>query len=1195
MSKPTFKSTLVQAAAACVLTFAAAGSAAASVPVSDAPLFLPTPVDPNIMFIIDDSGSMHWEVTPDEYLGTAYYVFPRADGNYGAGDYANNVVSFRDAAPAAAAEQAYVAAMRSPEVNKSYYNPAITYRPWVRADGTLFPNSNPTAARHHPIRNTGTRNLTVNETANVAWRRCTAGATGVSSCATTNESRTFYPAVYFQYNGGNRFDRASYTRVEIRSTIASYSGGGRENRSDCVGGVCTYAQEIQNFANWYTYYRSRMLASQAAIGRAFVNQSEKMRVGFGSLNAANSNVDGVNSRAIIRGVRQFEGVNRTNFYQSLYEGVWPPANTPLRRALDDAGQYFSRSDNRGPWGAVPGTDDPSPHIECRQSYTILMTDGYWNDAAAPTAGARANVDGTAGPTITGPAGQTYTYQAVTPFTDAHADTVADVAMYYWKRDLRPDLENRVPASPFNPAFWQHMVTFGVGLGVTGSIDPDLAFSAIGASPPINITWPNPTASNAAKLDDLLHAGVNSRGGFFSAADPETFANELAGVIQTIVARTLASGGTAASAARREGEFLVYVPDFDTTDWTGDLKAYRLQSDGQLGALAWSAADLLASGSPVSLGARRVFATVPSGSNFSIVPLASAVAQLGIGAGDLADLGPAITSADIVNYLRGDHSREIRNGGTLRDRAKRLGDIINSQPEVLTSATFGYEQLPDADGGGTGPGSYAEFLEFKRDRRPVVFVATNNGMLHAFDGRPNGGGELFAIIPNSALPFVKELPKQNYQRRFLFDGSPVQADVRLGGQWRTVLLAPAGLGGRSVTLLDVTDPQTSFGTDNFLWEFQHPGLGLTISKPSAVRLQGGRWVALFGNGLNSPGGSGTDPHKASLFVVDLANASNFQRIQAGNDGTALNPNGMTAVVGVDTDFDGGVDTIYGADYRGHVWRFDVDASGNIGPAKLLFRAVDAANQRQHITGELDVSLHHIRGQMVYFGTGRFLAEGDNLVTVGSQVQTFYGIWDDDAAVNGRSELQQQRIEAEVNLSSGVGRRLTNNAVDWSTQKGWYLDLRVGTTPTRGERVIGQPQVFQGLVLFTTYEPLGNPCISGGINRLYLLNALTGARNLNLGAECPDCGGVTLQEGAPVVDPPVVVTPPSPICRPGIDPDCEERYVDPDGEPCNPAINPGCELMPAPGEGCVSALGFVLNSGLNNRLLLQCGRQAWRQIE
>ena len=102
--------------------------------------------------------------------------------------------------------------------------------------------------------------------------------------------------------------------------------------------------------------------------------------------------------------------------------------------------------------------------------------------------ARANVDGSNGSTITGPSlgtglpPQSYTFNSATPFTDTHSNTLADVAMYYWNRDLHTGLANRVPTSTINPAFWQHMVTYGVALGATGSIDATTALNAITAAP-----------------------------------------------------------------------------------------------------------------------------------------------------------------------------------------------------------------------------------------------------------------------------------------------------------------------------------------------------------------------------------------------------------------------------------------------------------------------------------------------------------------------------------------------------------------------------------------------------------------------------------------------------------------------------------------------------------------------------------------
>jgi hypothetical protein len=132
--------------------------------------------------------------------------------------------------------------------------------------------------------------------------------------------------------------------------------------------------------------------------------------------------------------------------------------TPLRRALNAAGQYYCRNDNSGPWGNTPGTDDSSSasdHISCRHSYTILMTDGYWTegtDYQAATSGARANNDGTITNNTTNShpgQGENYSYTPADPFQDDRSNTLADVAMYYWKRNLRTDLDNKVPISPIN--------------------------------------------------------------------------------------------------------------------------------------------------------------------------------------------------------------------------------------------------------------------------------------------------------------------------------------------------------------------------------------------------------------------------------------------------------------------------------------------------------------------------------------------------------------------------------------------------------------------------------------------------------------------------------------------------------------------------------------------------------------------------
>ena len=97
-------------------------------------------------------------------------------------------------------------------------------------------------------------------------------------------------------------------------------------------------------------------------------------------------------------------------------------------------------------------------------------------------------------------------------------------MYYWNRDLVSDLENNVPTSTADPAFWQHMVTFGLSIGQQGNLDPSTDLPSI-----INGTksWGNPNdAEDADRIDDLWHASVNGHGSFLAAASPTEFAQGL---------------------------------------------------------------------------------------------------------------------------------------------------------------------------------------------------------------------------------------------------------------------------------------------------------------------------------------------------------------------------------------------------------------------------------------------------------------------------------------------------------------------------------------------------------------------------------------------------------------------------------------------------------------------------------------------
>lgn len=1155
--------------------------------ISQNPLFLATSVEPNVLFLIDDSGSMMWETMPDqgvtnkivEDTGIAgigrliMWLYPRVDGLQGGTDYANVRIPRFDGNLSAFT--------RSANNNTVYYNPAITYRPWVNADGSEMLDAPPDAAPHRPRfdgsvpGNTdfGTRNLEA-EFSHNRWRL----DNGNDDNTTINN---IWPSVYYHYDGVGDLNLAtSYERVEIRPGNAPFTGHGRLNRTDCaVVGSCTYAEEIQNFANWYTYHRNRIFASRAGIGRAFVDFDGGMRVGFGAINhrrGSTNTLDGVAGNwAVLRGVRDFTGAEKEEFFELLYDRPFNADGTALRRGLDGAGQYFSRTDERGPWSTTPGATG-GEDLACRQSFSILMTDGFatgGNDWAARGAARRENTDGSTAQNTTNvhPSGGAlnYTYAPADPFQDAFANTLADVAMYYWKRDLHPGLDNRVPTTADNPAFWQHMVTYGVGLGVQGVIDPDDAWQAVEDG--TAIAWPDPRYNNLncgdgpagtceARIDDLLHAGVNSRGGFFSVADPDSFREELRLVIADIIARAAATTGVAVSATRLATDTFVFTGDFDSENWTGQLRAL----DPEDGSVEWSASaelDILGHAS------RNIFTYDPVAESGLVFNSSATAIQTRIM--DLAPTTPAEwTFANIVNYLRGSDALEESSGGPFRDRDSMLGDLVNSRPIFSGRGNEGWaRQYDDYNNYIDGPKLDPRDCAAPCARKETVFIGANDGMLHAFDART--GREHFSFIPAAVHENIHELARPDYTHRFFVDGQITVADARIGGggqPWETVLVGGLGAGGKSVYALDVTQPQ-SFSDADVKWEFSHPELGFTYGEPLIARLEDGTWVAVFGNGYNS------ENNQAVLFVVDLKTGNELHKVELGTAGG----NGLSGVVGWrDVGTRSYLDRVYAGDLNGTIWRVDFNSSTpEVKYADGLFTDPNG----RPITATPNLAAHPSGGVAVYVGTGKLIENSDRL---DGDLDRFYVVRDRDVAVTGLSGF----TEAEITAGPPPIYRTIENTAGMGAD-GWFMDLTDGVA--EGERVLAPPRVIFGRVILATYEPVEDPCQPGGLQRAYVLDALTGDGAIPF---CPNCGALEIGAGAPFV-PPIAIRPQNPsdgssVTFPGhVDP------ADPDPFPTPPA-------PPSAGEttaGWCSEFGIppLFEGGSFLSLGTICeGRQMWREI-
>jgi len=1024
--RKTSASRLSAFTAGLLLTIATSQAAYGQVNLASVPLFLKESVDPNMMFVFDDSGSMGWRYMPDDLGGN---------------DIDNNWYY-------------------SSSVNKIYYNPEVTYLPPFKPDSSgRYPNSVYTDA---PVNGFDTNSTKDNL------------------------------SQYIRFDQIGAIEEGFYMGLKDTDDCRA-----SPKNNDCYDTVLlnNASSEVkQNYANWFSFYSTRDKAAKSGITEAFFSLPENIRLGYGAINVNDSTIDNLdNTDTIVSGVRPYTSTRRQQFLSWL-QNKNVSGGTPLRTALKDIGEYYSRTDNAGPWGATPGTNDTTDQVECRQSFAILMTDGIWN-GSSPSVG---NVDNTSDPSYTNPDpdGDDFSYQAVSPFADSHSNTLADVAMKYWKNDLRSNLGNKVPSNNVDPAFWQHMATFTVGFGVVGDISETAATAAVQSGD--SISWPEPASNRSPEnIDDLLHAAINGHGGYASADSPVAFTNALTDFLGDAIGRAQTSASAAAvSSAVLRTESLGFFAGFRSEDWSGTLMAFNFDQGTQV----WDAETVLANTLPAnrtlithngSTGVELAFDNNASLANLSNAQRLALNADPTLAAQD--DLGH-----QRLAWLHGDtnansafRSRQAINVvGTTVNRL--LGDIVNANPQFVGTPNFGSSRLPGDEGSSYGP--FRSTTTYQ-ERIDTVYVPANDGILHAFNSE--NGNELFGYVPGELLlpqganshARISELMLPNYAHEYFMDGTPRVRDAYIDKdgdgdkEWRTILLGTMGLGGKTVFALDVTNPGSFSPADDVLWEFTHTDLGYGVTDPQISRLETGAWVAIFGNGYN-----GTS-NQSSLFVVDLADGSLIDQLETGA-GSQSSPNGLAAPA--ITSFPG-TDAItryaYAGDLLGNMWRFDLTGNNTNGwSATKLFSAENSSGIPQPITVPPRVVLNpsNTDEMVIAFGTGSFLRSGDES---NDNVQSLYAVQDDLSESNlTRSSLLEQTITTQetvtVNRASGSGtntftvRETSENEL--TTEKGWYLDLIHNSVKT-GERVISRATFPFGVnpdrVRFTTVIPDDDPCASG----------------------------------------------------------------------------------------------------------------------
>ena len=415
--------------------------------------------------------------------------------------------------------------------------------------------------------------------------------------------------------------------------------------------------------------------------------------------------------------------------------------TPTVDAMWRIGEYFS---NGGSAAGLPGVIDPLDPVtgKCQPNYHLMSTDGYANQAPVAYKTKLGDTIGNRDLTVPGMLpGPIDGFVPGGPFPPpyregptATSNTMADVAMYYWINDLRPELPNTGKDSV---APWQKVNFYGLAIGAEGSLPHDLATKD--GLEKGSIDWPPAKNNTPTSIDDLWHAAVNSRGTYYNAQNAQELAESIASALGdfTDQAGTGAAVGMAGAQLTATTSF-GYRTSYDV-GWWGDVKKYALNpatgaidvdKDGiPLSPPVWTAAaqlDAQVAGDGWKSGKNRRIVTINDSGKVPVpVPFAfdklSADQQKSLNAGWLP---PKPKAEAVLDFLRGDQSNEGVGTTHFRIRSHVLGDFVNSG-----AVPVGAPSRPYDDAGNPG---YPDFAKKSRRVRRWLYVGGNDGMVHALD-------------------------------------------------------------------------------------------------------------------------------------------------------------------------------------------------------------------------------------------------------------------------------------------------------------------------------------------------------------------------------------------------------------------------------------------------------------------------------
>ena len=943
----------------------------------------------------------------------------------------------------------------------------------------------------------------------------------------------------------------SLVYVNIQSAVTSYPEPGSlskaADRTDCTGATCTYAQEMTNYANWWTYYQTRMQGMKTSASLAFKVIDNRYRVGFITINNSTSNY---------LPIGKFEsgnGQQKNNWYTRLFATL-PSGGTPLRSALGLVGRIYANKAG----GSYPA--DPVEYA-CQPSFTLLTTDGYWNGAAGTDVNGSniGNLDGTGTPRPL--------YEGGT----ATSGTLADVAKYYFDNDLRKSSlsnctgalgQNVCGEGAGNESFIkQNMTTLTLGLGIDGTLfyEGDYATQATGDFADIKSgvkNWPVPELiANASStegpkhIDDLWHAAVNGNGSYFSARSPKELSDSLRRALSNIQSKVgTGSASSASSLQPTAGDNFEYTASYETVKWIGNLESRTVNTQNFETSedAGWCAEDIASAS--CTLPAQLVSEVINNSTNFYCK-------TSNTNATNCNSLGGVLTGTDcrveVESSCAGTMKTKVAaNSDTRTIYMNKAGSLIkfdwgnlDSGQQYYYSSTFLSSKLSQWPEYTSGTGGQQEkavgvnFINYLRghqgyedrssnlvdnriyryreatlgditESQPAfvakiqfnyvdsgfsAFKTSQNGRsptvyVGANDGMLHAfnattGQERWAFVPTPAISKMWKLADKDYATNHV---NLVNGDPVIAEIYDGgwKTILVAGLGGGGRGYYALDI--TNPDVPKLLWEktaTDLANLGYTFGLPVVTKLNNGTWVVLLTSGYNN----GTLDNDGVTNNNPGGNGQGYLYVLNAGSGALIKTIGTG---------EGNASTPSGF---APISTYIDDLAKNNTALFVIGGDLNGNVFKIDINAGTSIKLATLRGPT---GLNQAITTFPQLGLINKNKVAFIGTGK-YLEVSDLTNIDKQSLYAlkvdgvtplgvprggmvpQVISGAGEARTVSSNAVDFTTGLGWYLDF-----PEAGERTNVESLLIDSTLIAPTIVPASTSCSPGGFGYLNFFNYKTG---------------------------------------------------------------------------------------------------------